>query len=118
LARLPHHALHERGRRDDRNLTDWIEREQIAVAGDDQIRVAVNSQLEKFVVGGIAAGGNALGDRHQLGRRQHPRKNFAQRGERRRFYVRPTQDVQKLLLGRGRFEQTVMLIDPAGNEER
>jgi hypothetical protein len=37
-------------------LAEWIEREQVAVAGDDQGRVAVDRQLEKFVVGGIAAG--------------------------------------------------------------
>ena len=73
--------------RDDRDLAEWIEREQIAVAGDDQVRVAVDRQLEKFVVRGIAAGGNALGDRHQLGRRQHPRQTVAQRGDRRRFYI-------------------------------
>ena len=32
--------MHEGGRRDDRDLAERIEREQIAVAGDDQIRMA------------------------------------------------------------------------------
>ena len=49
-------------------MAEWIEREQIAVAGDDQVRVAVDRQLEKLVVGGIAADGDALGVRRQFGR--------------------------------------------------
>jgi hypothetical protein len=42
--------------------------EQIAVAGDDKIRMTVDRQFEKFVVRGIAARDDPLGDRHQLGR--------------------------------------------------
>jgi hypothetical protein len=110
--------LHESGRRHDRDLAERIERQQVAVAGDDQVRVAVDRQLEEFIIRGIAAGGDALGDRHQLGGRQHPRHAFAQQGNRRRNYVRPAQDVQKLLLGRGGFEQAVMPVDPARHEER
>jgi hypothetical protein len=37
---------------------------------------------------------------------------------RRRGYVRPAQDVEELPLGRGRFEQAVMLFDPTDDEER
>ncbi len=54
--------MHEDRRRDDRDLAERIEREQIAVAGDDQVRMAVDRQLGEFVVSGIAAGGNALSD--------------------------------------------------------
>jgi hypothetical protein len=61
---------------------------------------------------------SAIGDRHQLGGRQHARHAFAQRGDRRRGYVRPAEDFEELLLGRGGFEQAVMVFDPADDEER
>ena len=54
-------ALHEAGRRDNRDAAKRIEHEQIAVASDDQMGTAVDRQLKKFVVSYIAAGGNALG---------------------------------------------------------
>jgi hypothetical protein len=38
--------------------------------------------------------------------------------DRRRRHVRPAQDHQKLLLGRGRFQQAVMPVDSAGDEKR
>ena len=47
--------MHESGRRDDRDLAERIEREQIAIAGHDQGSMAVDGQLEKFVVRGITA---------------------------------------------------------------
>jgi hypothetical protein len=56
---LTGHPLHERRRCDDRNIAEGIEREQIVVAGDEQIRMAVDGQLEKFVVRGIAARSNS-----------------------------------------------------------
>ena len=36
-------------------MAERIERKQIAVAGDDEIGMAVDGQLEEFVVGRIAA---------------------------------------------------------------
>jgi hypothetical protein len=48
-------------------LAERIEREQIAVAGGDQVRVAVDRQLEEFVVCRIAARGDPVYDRDQLG---------------------------------------------------
>ena len=38
-----------------------VEREQIAVAADNQIRMAFTASPKEFVVGRIAAGGDALG---------------------------------------------------------
>jgi hypothetical protein len=38
------HPLHEGGRRDDRDLAERIEREQVAVAGNEQISMAVDGQ--------------------------------------------------------------------------
>jgi hypothetical protein len=38
---LSRHALHERRRRHDRDIPEWIKSEQIAVAAHDQIRAAV-----------------------------------------------------------------------------
>jgi hypothetical protein len=61
------YALHKRRRCHDRDLTKRIERKQIAVAGDDQISMAVDSQLGKFVVVRITARGDPLGDGDQLG---------------------------------------------------
>src|SRR5271170_1630432 len=61
-APLPGHALHEGGGRDDRNFPERIEREQIGVAGDDQIGMAADGQLEEFVILRIAAGSYPLGD--------------------------------------------------------
>jgi hypothetical protein len=46
------------------------------------------------------------------------RDAFAQCGDRCRGDVRPAKNFQKLLLGRGGFEQTVMPVDSAGDEER
>jgi hypothetical protein len=45
-----------------------VGRRPLAVAGDDPISMAVDGQLEELVVGGIAARGDTLGDRDQLGR--------------------------------------------------
>ncbi len=64
------HALHEYGRGNDWDFPERIEREKIGVAGDDQIGMAVDSQLQKFVVLRITTGGDSVGDRDQLGRRQ------------------------------------------------
>ena len=66
---LSNYALHKLGRCDDRNFPEGIEREQIGVAGDDQIRFAVDGQFQKFVVLGITAGSDPLGNIDQLGRR-------------------------------------------------
>jgi hypothetical protein len=49
------HALHEHRRRQDRDSAERIGRQQIAVAGDDQMGTAVDRQLGKFIVGRIAA---------------------------------------------------------------
>ena len=46
------------------------QREEIGVAGDDQIGMAVDGQLQKFVVLRITTGSDSVGDRDQLGRRQ------------------------------------------------
>jgi hypothetical protein len=48
-------------------LAERIEREQIAVAGHDQVGVAVDRQLEEFVVCRIAARGDPVYGRDQLG---------------------------------------------------
>ena len=87
---LPGFRQHESCRRHDRDIPKWIEYQQIAVAAHDQIRMAIDCQLEEFVVGRIASGGDALGDRHQLGGCQKPRHAFAQRRDRRRDDVRTT----------------------------
>jgi hypothetical protein len=54
-------------RRDDRDVAERIQGQEIAVTGHDQVRTAVDGQLEKFVVGRIAARRDPLGNRDQLG---------------------------------------------------
>ena len=73
-------ALHEGRRCHDRDVSERVQVEQIAVAGDDHIGLAADGQLQKFVVLRIAAGGDALGDRHQLGRGQHLPQPLRNRG--------------------------------------
>ena len=68
---LTGYAVHEKGRGDDRDVAKGIEGAQIGVAGDHQIGMAVDGQLEKLVVCGIASRRDALGDRDQLGGGQH-----------------------------------------------
>jgi len=41
--------LYESGRRDDRDLAERIEREQLAVARHDQVLMAVDRQLEELL---------------------------------------------------------------------
>jgi len=88
------YPLHERGRRDDRDLAERIEREQIAIAGHDQVRAAVDCQLEEFVVRGIAARGDPLGDRDQLGGYQHLPQPDTRVGMNQRVKVRAGQDLE------------------------
>ena len=57
---LPCRPSHEGGWRDDWDLAERIECEQIAVAGHDQVCVAIDRQLEEFVVRRIAACGDPL----------------------------------------------------------
>jgi hypothetical protein len=52
---LTRHALHEDCGSYDRDFTERIEREQIAVAVDDQVRMTMDRQFEKFVLSGVAA---------------------------------------------------------------
>ena len=46
-----------------------VEGEQIAIVADQHIGMAVDRQLQKFVVLRITASGDPLGDFHKLGRR-------------------------------------------------
>jgi hypothetical protein len=51
-------------------LSEWVEREQIRVAGNDQIGMAVYRQFQEFVVLRITARGDPLNDPYQFGRRE------------------------------------------------
>jgi hypothetical protein len=62
-------ALHEGDRSNDRDLLERIEREEIGVAGDDQIGMPTDGQFQKLVVLWIATNRDSLGDRDQLCRR-------------------------------------------------
>ena len=110
--RLSREALYEIGRRDDRDLSEWVEREQIGVAGDDQIGMAVYRQFQEFVVLRITARDDPLNDPYQFG----PRDEFAQpipKARRdQRCKTRPSQRDKQLLLGdHGLEEQTAFRHD-------
>src|SRR5262249_15489111 len=64
---LTWNALYKDRRRDDRDSPERIKREEIGIAGDDQISIAVYRQLQKLVVVRITTAGDPLGDRDQLG---------------------------------------------------
>jgi hypothetical protein len=78
----------------------------------------VDRQLEEFVVVRIATGGDPLGDGDQLDVCQHLRQVVAEGRDGYCSDLRSCQDAQNLALGRGGFQQAVMLIDPANDEKR
>jgi hypothetical protein len=60
---------------EDRPRNDWdvakgTEREQIGVAGNDRIRMAIDGQFGKFIIRGITAHHNPFDDCHRFRRRQ------------------------------------------------
>jgi uncharacterized protein YaiE (UPF0345 family) len=57
---------------DDRDTPKRTQNQQITIAGHDQFRVTVDSQLKKPVIRGILARGDALNDRHQFRICEHP----------------------------------------------
>src|SRR4051794_10571625 len=107
-----HHALHEGGRCYDRDIAKGIERQQIAVAADDQIGAAAHRQLQKFVIMRIAAGRNALSDGDQLGARQHFHQISAKAGGSYRRYIRARQYGLDFLLGSVGFQEDAVPVDP------
>src|SRR3984893_17876596 len=84
-------SLHEGGRCNDRDSPERIEREEIGIAGDDQIGMAVDSQLQKFVVLRITTGSDSNGYRDQLGRYKQFMQPIskARRDQRRKSTVSP-----------------------------
>src|SRR6266566_8437462 len=116
--RLRCRPLHEGGGWYNRDATEGVEHEQIRVTGDDQIGMAVYGQLEKFVVCGITTRGDALSDRHQLGRGQHLDDPVTKRRDRHPRKIGTVQDSEQLLLGCSGFEKAAVAINPADDEER
>jgi hypothetical protein len=106
---LSRRALHEGGTGNDRDSPERIEREEIGVTGDDQIGVAVDSQLKKFVVLRITSGSDSLGDRDQLGRRQQSTQPISKARRDQRRKARAGQSDEQLSLGDRRFEEEAAL---------
>jgi len=52
--------LHESGRRDDGNFPERVGRQQVGIAGDDQVGPAIDGQFQKLVVMWIAERGDAF----------------------------------------------------------
>ena len=88
-----------------RNAAERVEEEQIGVPGHDEIGMTINSQLQKSVVLGVAAGNDPLCDRYQLSRRQNifePHKEVLVDQWRQ---ARPRQSDEEFLLGRSGFQK-------------
>ena len=71
--RSPRRAMYEGNRCDNRDVSKWIEYEQIIIAGEDQISVAIHGQFQKLVIFGITARREPLSDGYQF-RRCHQLK--------------------------------------------
>src|SRR5579884_791371 len=117
-ARLSPQTGHELRGGQDRNGAERMQRQEVAIAADDDVGAPVNGELEKLVVGRVAAGGDALDDLHRLGGGEQNRYVFAERDRRDGGDVRPRQHVEELLLGGGGFQQAAMLQEPAHDAKR
>jgi hypothetical protein len=96
---LTRHALYEDRGRNYWDITKGIEREQIGVAGDDQIRMTVHGQFEKFIVCRIATRDDSLGDGHRFcGCQQDLQPGMRGRSDQ-RSEIGPGENVEKLPLG-------------------
>ncbi len=103
-------ALHKDGWSDDGDAPKQVEGEQSASPLTMNIGATVDGQLQKLVVRGIAASGDPLGDRDQLGRRQHtcqPSQKVAA-GSAARSRGR-AKVIEQLLFGGAGFEQQAAL---------
>jgi hypothetical protein len=72
---------------------------EIGIAGDDQIGMAVDSQLQKFVVLRITTGSDSIGDRDQLGRCKQFMQPISKARRDQRRKTRAAQSDEQLLLG-------------------
>lgn len=90
----PHRASDERGRRRDRDIAKGLRARRIAVSRNDQIRMAVDRQLEKFVVLRIAAGSDAFRAGDRFGGGQHLRQARSEKGVGHCCDMRSLQDVE------------------------
>jgi hypothetical protein len=79
--------------------------------------VAVDGQLQKLVIGGVAARRDPLDDRHQFGVGEHPYQAVAKRRAHHPRNIRTLQDGQQFLGGRNGFEKSAIALDPADNQE-
>jgi hypothetical protein len=95
-----------------------VKRHEIGVAGDNQISVAVDRQLQKFVIARIAARDDPLDDGDRFGSDQHLRQIGAEAGSCHGRDMRPRQHAQNFVLGGCGFEQTTVPVNPADDQER
>ena len=90
-----------------------MQHQQIEIPGHDRVRSAVDGKLEELVVGRIAAGHDARGDRDKLGAaEQPPYIGGVARRELRRD-VGPLQHFERLRFGRRRFQQAAVPVNSA-----
>jgi hypothetical protein len=102
----------------DRNAPTGTKRQQIEVAGYDNVGFTVHGEFKKLVIFGIAAFSHGLGDRNEFSRR----KKAAQpnRMERPDLFkqARASQDVKKLLFRRGGLQQPTKNFKPLNQDRR
>jgi len=90
----PRGIVHKTSRREDRDASEGIEREQIDIPRQDKVGTAAHSEFEKFVIGGIATCRNTLRDHHRLRCRQYFLQPVVRGGRNERGKVRAGQDVE------------------------
>jgi hypothetical protein len=103
--------LHEDRRRNNWDVAKGTEREQIGVAGNDQIRMAIDGQFEKFIICGIMAHHKPFDDCHRFRHRQQPLQPGMRGRSDERDKIRPGRNVEQLPLGCSRFKQDTALLD-------
>ncbi len=93
-------AQHKGRRIDDWDTAEWMQNEKVAVAGDNHIRVTVDGQFKKLIVGRITTRNYPLRDRYPLRSRKNAPDTLQIAWWRFPGDVRPLQDLDKLSLCR------------------
>jgi hypothetical protein len=84
--------------RDDAYVAERVEGEKVAIARDDESSVAIDSELEEFVVSGVAAFMDRLNDRDRIGDAvQEAQKVLTVLNGDVRVEFRPRKDLDKFL---------------------
>jgi hypothetical protein len=105
--------------RDDRNVSERIENEEVLISGHDEIGSAVDGEFEKHVIIGISAGSNGVCDGNHFGyTKQEAKKLLALRDTDVRIELGAREDVGELIQDRLGNQQLSALHNPANGQAR